>query len=642
MAVTDNSYFDVDLFLPDADVIARQVVSGKQKLGKYSPSMIDLAVLIKDIKVSDAMKGSSTLVITVADPEWTLMDSGFFDADQDGKLDAIDVNYPEDSEFWWRLQNSDIEDSPPGHSMNFMERAACDMMAHKGPMKTSRAKRTRAEFLSIAAAHVKKRPIHFHSRELHKKQDIDKDKDKKTPKAKEKDKDKGINKDSKITFTNWDGNEYTLQPGELENAETALDAAGTDDERALLVLLCAGIVEGPFFRNPTQANSDGDSAGFLQLRAMHGSESDRRDIAWTTKKFMNEGFTGQGGAIKLAKAHKDWSVGRVAQAVQGSAYPARYDKVKDGAKKILEAGGGAGSGGGTYTKQYNFEIGSTDNPHENFWDGSNRLAEEVKWAFFLDGQDLYFDAETTLIKQKPVAVIDRDDPAVVSWGGTYDNRNIATEANLVLICDMFEYRAGQVLKLERMGPLSTGSTAKLPGRWLISEIERSRYELSSTFTLKQPEEPAPEPAPETGTRSDDSGSSGEGVKAMYDRAGEISHQNLPYVWGGGHQSAGSPSGGGYDCSGYVAACLVAGGQFKKGDPVPRSDMLGAMYESGEGDEATIWSSPDHVFLVFSKESDRADTSPQSGDKNQNRGPHLRGRANRNTSGFKPSNPMKKK
>lgn len=32
MAVTDNSYFDVDLFLPDADVIARQVVSDRKSV----------------------------------------------------------------------------------------------------------------------------------------------------------------------------------------------------------------------------------------------------------------------------------------------------------------------------------------------------------------------------------------------------------------------------------------------------------------------------------------------------------------------------------------------------------------------------------------------------------------------------------
>jgi hypothetical protein len=61
---------------------------------------------------------------------------------------------------------------------------------------------------------------------------------------------------------------------------------------------------------------------------------------------------------------------------------------------------------------------------------------------------------------------------------------------------------------------------------------------------------------------------GGGIDAMIAKADEINSADLPYVWGGGHSSAGSPSGGGYDCSGVVAAVLVAGGFWQEGSSVP--------------------------------------------------------------------------
>src|ERR1044072_1891983 len=231
------------------------------------------------------------------------------------------------------------------------------------------------------------------------------------------------------------------------------------------------------------------------------------------KWFLQGGKGFQAGvAIALANAHPDMDPGEIATRVEaGGAAASFYGQHKEEARALIAAYGGISGKGTTDNKQYNFEVGSPESPHEDYWAAMTRLADEGKWPLFLDGNYLYFDPEPTLIRQKPPAVIRREDPAAVDWSGTWDNRQIATEMELTLICGPFEFRAGEVFKLEGFGPLSSGSTVgkkgdtknpPLPGRWLIAEIGRSRYELASTFNLKQPEDPNPEPSAGTAERDD--------------------------------------------------------------------------------------------------------------------------------------------
>ena len=69
------------------------------------------------------------------------------------------------------------------------------------------------------------------------------------------------------------------------------------------------------------------------------------------------------------------------------------------------------------------------------------------------------------------------------------------------------------------------------------------------------------------------------INAMTAAAGAITREDYPYVWAGGHARAGVASVGargpgyngrrlGFDCSGSVAAVLVAGGLWPAGGGVP--------------------------------------------------------------------------
>jgi hypothetical protein len=492
----------------DRHIWARQVVSEKRRLKKKAPSAADFATAITGMSISDTARGSSTITLTIADPDWTLLDSGFFDTNEDGVLDAVEVNYPENSDLWWRLSQINVHSTTGATiTMTFMERMAAALLHHRGPVKVSRAKRTRAEFMKMLTDKVKiQGGVDFHSRELHKKQPIEDTPSPVDEGDRKKRKDGGLNGNEKIKFKFWDGSTVTLNKQQLRNAEIVLDAAVkiTDEERPVMALLCACIVEAPNFANPT--GGDASSAGILQLLAMHGSLAFRRDIPNVVALFLRKGFWGRGGAIELARANPSWTVGRIAQTVQGSAFPDRYDRVKGGAEKVLAAYGGAdfgGFSGDVYRKQYNFEVGTTTEPHETYWDAMNRLADEVNWRLFIDGEDIYYDSEMTLIKQKPVAIWQRDDPYVIDFDVTWDQRKIATDATMTVICNPFEFRAGEVVKLEGFGPASSGSTAKpkkLPGRWLIDTIERDRFTLSATITLRQPQSPKKEPASELARR----------------------------------------------------------------------------------------------------------------------------------------------
>lgn len=649
---------------PDVDVVARQVVRGKKKAGKNAPAEVDLADAITSVHIGDTMTGSSTLRVDLVDPDWKLLDSGFFDANADGKLDKIDVRYPEDSRFWWRLTQLDVS-ALPKVGMIFMERAAAIMLDKKGPVKASRGKKTRAEFLKSLSDQVKVGGgLKFHCKELHVLQttggttgpvfnvgdslavgsaaalksllgsrvttDADEGrsttagvdilegrtlprtlviqlgtndsnvatftnqvqavksldgvdriywvniarpilggvtdsalnavldaeaneklriidwkglvqsggvtltdgthpdasgyerratlianavgrspsepkKRKKTDKQREEEKSPGINTDEDLTIAKGKASR-----AQLRQVERSLDVAEDTDapELAVLSMVCAGIGESGFRAIRNQGNPPSDYHGVFQGHISRFGIDDTEEMAGYFLK-GGKGFQG-GGAIALANDHPNWGPGLIAVTVEGSRanFPSdaaaehHYGQWEKEAKALIAAYGG-GFGGTVRRKKYHFQIGGPDNPRENFWDGSNRLAEEVNWPYFVDGQHVYYDSEMTLIRQKPVAVIRRNDAAVVDFNGTWDARQIATEMTLTLICNPFEFRAGQVFKLVDFGPFSTGSTANLPGRWLISEIDRDRASLISTFTLRQPEKPIAEPQAELVERSND-------------------------------------------------------------------------------------------------------------------------------------------
>lgn len=80
---------------------------------------------------------------------------------------------------------------------------------------------------------------------------------------------------------------------------------------------------------------DRDSAGVFQQRpsAGWGSATQVQDPVYATGKFLDG--NGTAGAIKVAADHPTWTAGQVAQRVQGSAFPDRYDEVQATAQALI-------------------------------------------------------------------------------------------------------------------------------------------------------------------------------------------------------------------------------------------------------------------------------------------------------------------
>jgi hypothetical protein len=137
---------------PEADLVAQHIVTAQGKNGKRHISAADLTAAITDIRLTDNIKGSSTLEIDMLDPNWSLSDDGYWDANDDGKLDEINLQYGRTSAGdpqWWTLTKVNPKASGYLITLTFMEQAAVDMMRHHGPLNISRGKRTRAEFLKL-------------------------------------------------------------------------------------------------------------------------------------------------------------------------------------------------------------------------------------------------------------------------------------------------------------------------------------------------------------------------------------------------------------------------------------------------------------------------------------------------------------
>ncbi len=126
--------------------------------------------------------------------------------------------------------------------------------------------------------------------------------------------------------------------GVVSAFRSAIDRTNANPKPSL-ALWEAGIVESGLRNLPY---GDRDSLGALQVRAgIHG-----RDLAMDPLRsalaFLTRGFTGAGGAIALS--HSDRSAGQVAQAVQGSAFPDRYDQAREQALKFMGDAGHEGGG----------------------------------------------------------------------------------------------------------------------------------------------------------------------------------------------------------------------------------------------------------------------------------------------------------
>jgi hypothetical protein len=370
---------------------------------------------------------------------------------------------------------------------------------------------------------------------------------------------------------------------------------------------------GVFSTFPPQFNNGQDVAA--QAAAFYGPGGVKQSsFAFSAIDLANKGHPPAqiANACEMNAVYLASTGGRGGPDGTGDSYAGHVPPTKiSDAIAVVDAGGGAagGVGGvGAHTieivQPYYFEV-SKD---EDYWAAMVRLAQEVGWELIVDGNRIYYDSDFTLIRQKPAGVIDRDDATLLQWNYDWVNRHLASNFQLNLVCEKFEFHAGEVLQLTNFGPASTGSTAKLPGRWLIAEIARNAGDQFSTFSLVQPTAPKKEPAPQVVTKtvggggaSGDANTGNASVDAIVNACKLLDSYRIPYprpmVHYGGSNCQDPPSKSpGLDCSSSTSWVMHKAGAWSGGcDAIVSGDFASSWGEPGRGKFVTVWANGGHVF-----------------------------------------------
>lgn len=308
------------------------------------------------------------------------------------------------------------------------------------------------------------------------------------------------------------GLEFSGRPAskaQRRNVGLAMDAAQETraGPKATLALFMACIVEpagyqgsGPF-DNP--AGGDRTSEGILQLLSTtaSGLGVSARDVKAVARLFLTKGFWGKGGAIKIARENPEMSAGMVAQNVQGSAVPARYDAVRDQALAAIKAASGtSGQPGGSddadaYVERYAF----VQRRGESTYGFVRRLMDEVTWRVFIREGVVVIASEPALARAVPALVLDE---TLLEQDDFEQHRALrAGEASLQAYVGAYDADPGETVLIDTLPQLDDAN-------WLIAS---SRVDLLDDVPLvdisvRLPQKPSPEPASTVKTRpGDDSG-----------------------------------------------------------------------------------------------------------------------------------------
>ena len=608
----------------DVALVATQLVNQtpQGKKGKKAPPKVlheyDLTASITGIAPMFSNTGGSTLTITFVDPLWNhLLPSHYFDADGDtGELVDFDLMWgktPDGTKpLWWRLHQLTLQADESIQSV-FIPRAVAILQDHKGPLKTARAKNTRAEFLKSLCDKIKDPKITFHCSELHKKQ----------PVAQAGQQALGISALAKAPSSSVGG--YTVDSLNHEFPSAVGVGVGIP---ALPFNVVAALAEWAGMPGVTMAQiamgESGLHPGEIEPREASGAQG--FGLWQITTGVGNDALINAHGGpramlnpvtcARVAKIYYD-NAGHSVRPWYGTKYmtgtnlhytgPPLTGGIAGSGGGSPGTGGPSGSGTRTVIQPYYFEV----QPGEDYWTAMCRLAKEVGWECICVGDDIFFDPDTELIKTPPALTINRDDQRVLGFSFDWENRHVATNFQLQVACGATAFQPGDVIVVQRFGPASTGSTAKLPGHWLVAEVARNAGDQFSTFTLVQPAKPKAEPAPQVsqvGVGSGAGASSGSAqitggsgtALAVLQAAKQLDAMNLTYVWGGGHGpgqlDAAHPAG--YDCSGSTCWALHKAGMWPSSAAAVSGDLAAGWGQPGRGKYMTVWASAGHVFIEF--------------------------------------------
>lgn len=492
----------------DPKAVQRELMGKDLDLAKltiYLKSVIKLDSIdrVTDITVARTIEGASTITVYLSDYDRAILRSGLLNNRLDIQVDGL----------WWRLVK--VKKTGNDLALTFEDRDIAILRTYNKLKLVHRKNATRAEFIVNLLREVKEYRIPYVIPELHVVQPIVKTEDIGTALDLELAKAGGLSADTNtVTANPLPGVEQTLARGvakrnagltvkgrEMTKAQIAIantvihvGQSMSVRRKVIVTAIMVAIVESTM-SNPS--GGDLDSVGTFQQRTSWGSLEERSDVATAARLYYLR-------ADKLDKLDPNLPYGDLAQDIQVSAFPDRYNLYRTEAERIVSAyglPGGDSEGSASSSNQmgqldltgpdYIYYRGKPSNAgkawtKENSWDCIQRLAADVQWrAFFVSGV-FYFLSEDDLFKSKPIATITEFSDGVEVLDGDYDIGKKSAALTLQARVGTWLVPPGDVIVLKDMGPMN--------GRWLVNTYERSLFNSLATITLKKPLPRLPEPS----------------------------------------------------------------------------------------------------------------------------------------------------
>lgn len=304
--------------------------------------------------------------------------------------------------------------------------------------------------------------------------------------------------------------------------------------------------------------------------------------------------------------------------------------LKPGAKEAILAGGREG---GVPSAAFTKDVAFDRKHNESTWTACKRLLDEVRWRMFVREGVVVIASDPALMRAVPSLLVKERSEQVETLDFDWHRALRVGEMTGRAYVQRWSADPGEVIDVDGLPPIDR--------RWLLASIRVSllRANRLADITLKAPQQPLKEPAPELETgpsvTGDVSGEKGS-AERLYQECKRISDAHGPYVFGGGHGAplANLRSGQGLDCSSSTSLALYRAGLFEGRTVAMVSGQFASSYgKPGRGKYFTVWAHSGHVFIELHGLGDakRFDTSPGYGGGGGS-GPSMR-TTSRPTAGF---------
>jgi cell wall-associated NlpC family hydrolase len=593
-----------------AQIVSSFLATAMVKTAKgTTPETDQLAAAIDEIELETQIAGASFIKVYVTDPYWVIATSGWLDVNEEGLLDEIEVEFPEKSGWMWVLCALELTlDVTQPMILTFEDKIIARLRKKWGPKNAPPSTTTRAQFVKALVDEVGvsgiEPAIRFECPALNVVQPVETktEGELETGGAAEAATAKG-NKSRAVSA----GSAITIKGAkpDMEQIQAINVVMGVCNEKdagplATLAIVEAAIAESTF--RPT-AKSETGAAGVFQLEpaTAQGTGLNPSDTQTTAEYWLEHGFGGRGGGIELAQKNPSWSAGKVAFEVERGGSESGFNSYKAEAEAIIHAYGGITLGkkatGESDVKQ--LKRGSGSNPDEDSWECITRLAQQVDWFAFSNGNTLFYmdgpslrDQAVTLFLNAPENLVYRDvgghkieeDGLIATLTANWDNTafeyrathkvkgrtqrkskiskpSTPSEIKMTMVCAPGAYRAGDVFEFVDSGPLNM--------RWIVTDATRNCLkDTFTTFTLEPPVAPLPEPeASEKTSTAQESGAEGSANSAVEAAKKALAEQKAKHIYEytesiPARENNGTlygPAPRTMDCSAFVTLCFKAAG-----------------------------------------------------------------------------------